>query len=29
MCAISLPTQKEHIDGLITAVGNAIDEVDT
>ena len=26
MCAISLPTQQSHIDGLISAVGNAIDE---
>ncbi|MDP6042763.1 MAG: aminotransferase class III-fold pyridoxal phosphate-dependent enzyme, partial [Candidatus Latescibacteria bacterium] len=26
MCAISLPTQKEHIDGLIAAIENAIDE---
>lgn len=27
MCAISLPTQDEHIDGLILAVGNALDEI--
>jgi glutamate-1-semialdehyde 2,1-aminomutase len=27
MCAISLPTQDDHIDGLILAVGNALDEV--
>ena len=27
MCAISLPTQDEHIDGLILSVGNALDEV--
>ncbi|MDP6040594.1 MAG: aspartate aminotransferase family protein, partial [Candidatus Latescibacteria bacterium] len=26
MCAISLPTQNKHIDGLISAVGNAIEE---
>ncbi len=27
MCAISLPTQDEHIDGLILSVGNALNEV--
>ena len=26
MCAISLPTQNDHIDGLIIAIGNAFDE---
>lgn len=26
MCAISLPTQNDHIDSLITAIGNAVDE---
>ncbi len=26
MCAISLPTRDNHIDGLISAVGNALDE---
>ena len=26
MCAISLPTRDDHVDGLISAVGNALDE---